>query len=312
MNPKVIRCSNSTVTDFYLDTVAEACRQNGINGDITVVATDREAVKAHLRGEKVVFWSQGITPEESYLRNHSNLRSTILSILERTGLKCADYLVFTSDYMKEHYEKKYKLKLDKSKYYVMPCFNTELFRESFFFESKYENNIFAYIGSLSPWQCFEKTIECYKEVEQLGLKNTRLEVYTPDQEKATNIIESTGIKNYIVDFKPNSEMPEVLSRIKYGFILRDDIEVNRVATPTKISTYLASGVIPIYSDCLRSFAGVAANMQFAVKETEMKEKLVELSRRTISPRVIYDEYKTIFDTYYSTKFHIRNMREMIK
>lgn len=48
-------------------------------------------------------------------------------------------------------------------------------------------------------------------------------------------------------------MTDTLRDVKFGFVLRDDIAVNNVATPTKLSSYLSAGVIPIYSSALKDF-----------------------------------------------------------
>ena len=55
--------------------------------------------------------------------------------------------------------------------------------QSFYSQNKYKNNTFCYVGSLSAWQCFEKTIEFYKGIEKI-VPNTKLLVYTSEQEKA--------------------------------------------------------------------------------------------------------------------------------
>lgn len=48
-------------------------------------------------------------------------------------------------------------------------------------------------------------------------------------------------------------MSEALADVKFGFVLRNDVPVNRVATPTKLSSYLSAGVIPVFSKYLKDF-----------------------------------------------------------
>jgi hypothetical protein len=56
---------------------------------------------------------------------------------------------------------------------------------------------------------------------------------------------------------PPAELPRVYADADYGFVLRDDIAVNRVSCPTKLSEYLAYGVVPIVlHDGLGDFASL--------------------------------------------------------
>lgn len=312
MNCKIVRCNNSDVTNYYLDILGKACDSIDSQVVITVTAKSRDAICAKLINERVIYWVQGIAPEESYMRNQSKIRSVILSLFEKRALKSSDFVVFVSDYMRIHFEKKYRMTFPEDKYYVMPCFNTPIFESSFEYNDKYTNNVFTYIGSMSPWQNFDNILKVYEEIEKLGLPNTKLEIYTSEKDIALEKIKNTAIFNYSIDYVKNEELHRVLSKVKYGFILREDNEVNRVSTPTKISTYLANGVIPIYSKCLSSFRDIARNMQYAIVEEEIINKVIELSSITINKEDIYREYKRLFDTYYSPEHNINSLMGKIK
>jgi glycosyltransferase involved in cell wall biosynthesis len=60
--------------------------------------------------------------------------------------------------------------------------------------------------------------------------------------------ELRGIPSVIVDSKSHEELLRLYPECHYGFILREDIIVNRVACPTKLVEYIAMGIIPIV-DC---------------------------------------------------------------
>ncbi|MGE0906881.1 hypothetical protein AB4M30_16785 [Escherichia coli] len=44
---------------------------------------------------------------------------------------------------------------------------------------------------------------------------------------------------------PKEDVINVMARCHLGFVLRDDIVVNRVACPTKLIEYLECGVVPV-------------------------------------------------------------------
>lgn len=311
MKRRIVRCNNSDVTDFYLDIVDEACEKCKSSETIAITARTRDAIAAKKNGENVIFWAQGITPEESYMKHHSKIRRLILSYYEKKALKSADFVLFVSDYMKEHYEKKYHLDFSDGSYYVIPCFNSNIREASFYSEGKYTGNVFTYIGSMSPWQGFDNVIESFKRIEKV-VSNAFLEVYTGEQDIAKEMLEKAGISNYTIGYVQNSRIFEVLEKAKFGFILREDNEVNRVATPTKISTYMAHGVIPIYSESLRSFSKEAKKLKYVVSEQALLENVNKLVNKAPDPNEVYNEYSGVFDTYFSRDFHIQNLCEILE
>lgn len=311
MKYSIVRTSNSVVTDFYLDIIAKACEHSASRQTVTITARYRDAVIAKLKGSKVIFWSQGIGPEEFAMRYNNKLKLYLLDRLAKLSLKMSDFVLFVSDAMREHYEQKYHIAFDKEKQYVMPCFNTSIYKESFFAdENKYKKNTFVYIGSLEKWQGVDHILECYKRIEEIGLDNTSIEIYTSEQDEAKALVKKYGLNHYSIGYCKNEELPFVLKSAKYGFILRDDNPVNRVSTPTKLSTYLANGVIPIYSECLDSFHRIAKQMRYAVEEKDIKETIRDFDRNEIVADDVYKEYSNVFNGYYSCDYHINKLKEM--
>ena len=216
-------------------------------------------------------------------------------------------LIFVSYAMKKHYEVKYKMKFVDN-YVIMPCFNTEIQNDSFTSPKKYDNNLFVYAGGLSIWQCFNKTLKCYEEIEKFELPNTKLLILTQDKEKALEKIRKTNIKNYEIDFVKPENLPEILKIAKYGFVIRDDVPVNRVATPTKISTYIANGLIPIYSECIIDFHNKIKDYRFKlVYDNNFIDSLLSLANYKIDSKDVYLEYETIFKQYYNTNYYINEV-----
>lgn len=257
---------NHVVTNMYLDTILEVTRKIGfiyekdfdikeINKfkDFIIVDTCKTAFEYWLKGYRnIILWVQGVVPEEAIMLGYHKYRYYAHSYIERVMLKRVRFIFMVSQCMLKHYENKYNLSL-RQKTFVMPCFNENRLDElSFKDPEKYLNNTFLYAGSLQKWQCFTKTIEIYKKIEE-KINNSKLFIYTNDKDKAEKIIKQFDIKNYYLSYVSSDELGQKIRKIKFGFVLRENNVVNNVATPTKLSNYISHGIIPIYSPCLRSF-----------------------------------------------------------
>lgn len=325
----ILKERNYAVTEYYFSILKEAaekisddvffvdeidknkCRPSS---DIVIVGTVTKAIMLFLKGYKnVIIWFQGVCPEESYMRNKSIIRKKVLEFIEKKVLKRTKLAIFVSQAMKEHYENKYKINI-RNKYYIMPCFNTEMYKESFFKAEKYEKNIFTYTGGLSSWQGFDKIIACYENIEKLGIPNTKLLVLTPDKDQALEEIEKTSIKNYEVGYAKVEELPSILSDVKFGFIIREDNIVNQVATPTKISNYIANGIIPIYSECIRDFHTITSDYKYRISfdSIDFYNNIRELMTNNINSESIYNEYAELFSMYYNADFHIKSLSDKFR
>lgn len=312
----IIKCSNNLVTDYYLELVGRSLSDNDLfvqytndirdayslnKDELIVVARLLDAFKLILkRYKRVIIWFQGVEPEESFLIHKSRMRLLLLNAIERLVFKNTVFHLFVSDEMKKHFDIKYNTINRRIPSFVMPCFNTDLNKEAFEPTDKYINNVFSYIGSLAEWQKYDETIKLYKTIEESGLPNCELWVLTKEIEKATRIIEKYHVSNYKVDFIGNDELSSYLGRAKYGFIIRDDNVVNQVATPTKISTYLSCGIIPIYSKCLKDFDAIASSMRFKIcMDDDVLEQLFIFEASSISNQEILSEYESVFNKYYN-------------
>lgn len=322
---QIQRQENSAVTDYYLDVIArmfdgeevydashslEECKKT----DIIIAPTATEFFRVYRHGfKKIVYWMQGIDGEESYLKHKSRIRKFILDFFTKFALKRAKAVFFVSEEMKRYEEEKFRLKLD-DKSFIMPCFNVSEETGLFFDEEKYDKNVFAYVGSLSKWQCFSEIVDFYKRIEE-KYDDTFLRVFTFEKEAAKQILKEKGIEKYSVDTVPPEKMTEALRMVKFGFVLRENIAVNNVATPTKLSSYLSAGVIPIYSSCLVDFHKNTENMKYVIpveESFEIPERLDEFIKNKLVCDAISAEYTALFDTYYNPMHYIESYRERLQ
>lgn len=329
VNAWVLYPANSAVASSYLDLVAlaladigyqvnklpiadkDAFRMRGIEkDDLLVVDTCVTFVKMYIRGfRNLILWCQGIAPEESYMRNHSKARETALSWIERFSLRRARFVVLVSRAMKLHYEKKYTISFS-GRNYIMPCFNANLRRDAFDDREKFRSLRFAYVGSLAPWQCFNEMLRLYKEIEK-RFDNASLSVFTFEHERASALVESARIENYQVMSLPPDQLGDALKTMSFGFVLRDNVPVNRVATPTKFSSYLSCGVIPIFSDCLADFSDATQGFEYVcpIHGNDDVSSVVEFVTKERDSVGMEKEYRYLFDTYYSEVLHRKRLSD---
>lgn len=195
------------------------------------------------------FWVQGVIPEESLMRNNSKLRFNILSFLEKLALKISDSHVFVSEYMVSFYKEKYNFK--SMNYIVVPCSSDLIYTGV----EKIKNS-FCYIGGLSKWQKVEKVLIIYEYIQR-KFNNSEFHLITRDIKQAKVIVDKyknikSKIKIYSLDNR--KEIEETLSKMEFGFLLREDDPVNNVSSPIKLAEYLSCDVNVIISHSIYSYA----------------------------------------------------------
>lgn len=318
-----INYNNIVVLKDYLDVVKSALENLGytckyvktVNGiekkELLVFPLGIDAFRYYLKGYvNFIIWQQGATADESFMRNHSYIRKYILNLIDIFVMKKSKYILFVSNYMREHYSKLAKTNFE-NKSYVMPCFNEQL--DSGVFEKKdYTKKFFTYVGSLDLWQCFDKIADAYVEIEK-HVPNCYFKVLTFQEDDAKKILVEKGAHNYEVKKVPKEKVKEELLECTYGFIIRDDNIVNRVATPTKMSSYLSSGVIPIFSKCLSDFYQLSSEYSFMIclNEEDGIEKVIDRVSNPVDVENIKFGIEDIFKKYYSKEKYIDALTERL-
>lgn len=314
-----VNYNNIIVLQTYLEIIGEAIRNlgyevsfvkdlSGVNKeDLIVFPMGIDAFKFFLKGyHNFILWQQGATADESFMRNHSKIRYWLLNKMDLFAMKKAKAILYVSQYMKEYYEKLGNCSFD-NKSYLMPCFN-EVYDRSVFDSKDYSKKVFTYVGSLDLWQCFEQTVDIYKKIED-KLKDCFFKVLTFDEEKGKRILQEKGVKNYSVKRVPKEEVKKELLEANYGFIIREDSIVNRVATPTKFSSYLSSGVIPIFSKCLTDFTQESLKMKYALALDDEIDvtSLLRFVNQEVNKEEVSAEYERLFSEYYSPEHHTKQL-----
>lgn len=315
-------------TEFYVKIIRQAAEENGhttkvvsslkeINKNDVVVTIQAKAwLKAKLLkpGHRTINWYQGIPPEEMNFLIQNPLKRYLWrkawTIFEKLALRFCDYNIFVSESMQKHFKEKYNY--SKNNYFLMPCFNEEL-DESTICKEHYNIPSFVYAGGLQKWQCFNRTLDLFKKIQE-AIPNAILTIFTSEIEKAKQEMAKRNIKGE-VKYVPYQKLKQEISKFKYGFLIREDNEVNRVATPTKMSSYLASGVIPVYSNVILDFDKNLSSCKYILgsnNDSTLLLKIIKIEEQCISISELMKEYKKIFNSYYSRRFYINKLKKILK
>lgn len=282
--------------------------------DIVITTNIDDAIKVLiLKRARVINWYQGIRPEESFIRNNSTLRKTIIDCIESFVLRKSLLNMFVSYGMKEYYYDKYSF--SKSNYFIMPCFNTKINNID---KNKFnQRNInFTYIGGLSKWQCIEETLKVYKEIEKNN-KNVFLKFLTPDINEGKKLLEKYDIRNYEVKYVDNSLIGNELKDVKYGFLIRKEDPINYVSTPTKLSTYLANGIIPITTKNIYDVNKLMEEKEYKIfidlnEDIEIiARKIIDTDKNINDENNMISEYNDIFNKYYNEDYYIKQLSKCL-
>lgn len=174
---------------------------------------------------------------------------------ERRGMKRASYVVCQSEAMKKYLLKKYDF-LNADKIFPYKCgADSKLFHIDKEMRIKMRKELdikdnemfFIYSGGLHKWQKIEDAVSLF--VEYSKKYSGKFLILTLDKTGAENLInEKAGdIKDlFIVHSTTNNEVYKYLNAADIAFLLRDNVVLNQVASPTKLAEYMFCG-LPIIS-----------------------------------------------------------------
>ncbi len=321
--------SLNDATIYYVDLISKAFTQENFKVEIfnnldfhynktdyilTIRVRDFLSALFNKRSNRVIMWFQGVGPEEYLMINNYSIKAKIISFLfslfENITLRLSYFNFFVSNQMKLHYAKKYNYKSKNC--CIIPCYNKNLNR-SFFNKEIKKDNSFVYAGSLFSWQCFEKTIALYQEIEN-RMAGVSLTILTKEINEANEIISKYGLRNVVVYYVSLEDLDAELSKFKYGFLLRENDVINNVSTPTKMNSYLSVGLIPIYTDVIQSFE---ENLKLENFEIKLKHSdTIQLMADNIEKQIIEIDYEKFyiacyntFKGYYDDDFNILKVKE---
>lgn len=316
-------------TQYYVDIIKDSFRQKGCEcvDAVRLAEIPRHASIVTIRPlefmistllkvpAKTLTWFQGITPEEIRMMFSPSLKLTakirLHTFAERFCLKRTGLAMFVSRRMAEHYHEKYGLAPKHS--LVMPCFNCaldeQLIRKN---TQRYETPSFVYAGNMAPWQCIDETLELFKKIKA-QISGSTLTIYTGDKTEACRKLNEHGV-DAVVEFKPLGELPGALAQHKYGLIVRDDIEVNNVATPTKMNSYMAAGLIPVYSNVVDAYKENLLGCEYTVPFADANDcvnQIKGIERLPIDVERLINSFSNVFNRYWNRDNYLSGIDNML-
>jgi hypothetical protein len=188
---------------------------------------------------KIVTDMHGIVPEEERLLGR-DAHATFYEGVER-AVMCNSHIVVVTDAMRRHLVAKHPD--TKPQFTVLPIIElhpAELSgRRHRVPESRYRA---VYSGGTQCWQNIDYMLDIaerasdFCDFDFLSLEHQAIRARA--EGRAVEMVSTFGVAS-------KEELPSRYLNADFGFVLRDDIAVNRVACPTKLTEYLWFGVIPI-------------------------------------------------------------------
>lgn len=233
----------------------------------------------------IVYDFRGLSFAEFDLKNRkgliNSLKIKILYHLEKYAFKRADRIHTVSDKFKEYLIEQFN---HKRSVVVIPC----CIKKPYGLElnsSKVNRFDFVYLGSVSEWQKFNYTISLFKEIQK-EINEATLTVITNDINKAQLHLIAKDIQANVLSL-PHEEVLDELKKYNFGFLLRDRLLLNKVASPVKFLEYLNAGVIPIISPEVGDYSKLVVDNGIGLcYENNQKDLIKALTSFSRTPYII--------------------------
>ncbi len=244
---KIVGRINHAISVLLAKSIAKRVKPDYLWGE----TLGGNSIAVSLQGNwKYIADFHGASPEESYYFRPNKNALERSNNIEGKVVNKADVLVVQSTAMKSHLIKKHQLRPDRILVYNCGV-NTDLFdfHRSNISEIRKElgyadsDVVFLYAGGTNKWQMLYETLDIYKCVEEKASNVRCLMLIQGD----TTPLEDYCNRNKIstVRFLKNVQYDNVykyLSIANFGWLLREDIILNQVASPTKLGEYLSCGL----------------------------------------------------------------------
>lgn len=196
----------------------------------------------------VVLDAHGVVPEEARYNGYT-LKGLLYQLAERIIFGRANRVVTVSDAMAAHFSMKHpKWNRDYLKYPIIPSHigAADVIHEpQVSTQHVGEKTHVLYSGNLQTWQNIDLMINLIRRHRSDRVKYT---IMTGEPIEMVKRLADAGIRpdgNLEVLTVQPDDLARYYRAAHYGFILRDEMLINRVACPTKLVEYLHYGIIPI-------------------------------------------------------------------
>jgi glycosyltransferase involved in cell wall biosynthesis len=226
---------------------------------------------------KIIFESRGATIEErKFVGGKTSIKllikKNIMYMSERMLLKYSDLIIVVSKALRDYYLE--YLGVKKDKFLVIPgAADSKIFNFNPIGRDKIRKNleieenkkVIIYSGALGmKWEIPDKLFLFIKKLHAID-NDYRFIVLTPDLQIARDLARQYKLDG--ITFITSAQFEKVndfLLAADLGILLREDILMNNVASPTKFSEYLLTGLPVIVSKGVNDFAELVRETGYGV------------------------------------------------
>lgn len=295
-NPRILRSSGLIVTISCTSAIwALICRPRGL----------------------LLHWFQGLEAVERRFLHAGwpgKMRYIVWGAMEQFLLRRANYRLYVSEEMQVFFEGPEPARHGTL---VMPCYNSDFDEEAWGGSpDRYQELNLVYAGSLYAWQCVAESLSAFQALQQIR-PDARLTIYTRETERAIALSSHFKINELEIASLPPSELIIALRKFSFGFLLREPMSINEVSTPTKFSSYLAAGVIPITTNATPAINKLTAGSPYRIvvdlpqDSRAIADAVLEMSEQAHSPDFIRRSYMGIFREHFNDEYYENAIIEMI-
>lgn len=233
----------------------------------------------------------GVVPEE--FRMHNDFFSAVLyEKEEKLAVEKAGIVIVVTDAMRQYLQQKFRNVLQAKivSFPIFPYFMPTLAARPLV-DGK---PIVVYAGGLHKWQQVPKMIDAIiRTAERCSHR-----FYCPEPQLVKDMLPLSVVDVVTVEAKTHAELMTLYPECHYGFILREDLIVNRAACPTKLVEYLAMGIVPIVdSEDIGDFKSLGMRSvrldDFLVGRLPSEEQRVEMAALNFA---VYEQLKEVRQT----------------
>jgi hypothetical protein len=164
-----------------------------------------------------------------------------------------------------------------------------------------KNTLFLFSGSLSSYQCFSESIDLFTH-SYVKDPDCRLLILTPESSKAKERLAALPQETFFLGCATYEEMNAYLNASDFGFLMRREDPLNRVAAPTKYAEYCLTGLpvimtksIPHYYDLAKKHKNLCEIIEGEIHYIQVNRKEIsETYRNIVSLQSVWDKYVNIY------------------
>lgn len=197
---------------------------------------------AHRKQLKIVDFHGDSASESYFVKKKDWLRDWNYRD-QKKSIELADRCICVSEKLKKQLEK--NTGKDISHWNIISCgVDLERFNKAKRIEKKSLSDriVLGYSGGLQSWQNIRQIIQIVNKLYDLDHRIFFMLYTNHSTDSIHEDLAKLGKDNYAIYSLSSSEIPSYLKILDAGFLLRDDLILNEISSPTKICEYLASGV----------------------------------------------------------------------